>query len=311
MTRPPLPAGTPSHRATGDASTPAHQITLAASMRSPFATTPAASIASIGVSSSTSTPIRSSERRANAASFSGKPAQHARPGLDQQDMRGVWVDVAEVAGQGGVGELGECSGHLDAGRPGADQDKGQQPPAYRRVGTRFRLFEGEQQAAADQRRVVDRFEARRQPRPVVMAEIGVLRPGRQHQVIVALGCPKPGLDPACRGIDAGHLVEQYRGVPLMAQHGPDRLGDIGRRQRRGRDLVQQRLEQVVVVAVDHRHVDGRPRQPASGFEPAEAGADNDDARPGARPHASRISRLRRSRGTRSSRHRRTSVAPTT
>ena len=73
LTRPPLPAGTPSHRATGEASTPAHQMTFAASMRLPFATTPSLSIASIGVSSSTSTPIRSSERRAKTASFSGKP----------------------------------------------------------------------------------------------------------------------------------------------------------------------------------------------------------------------------------------------
>jgi len=39
----------------------------------------------------------------------------------------------------------------------ADQDKRQQGSAYRRVCNGFRLFEGEQQAAAD---VVDRFEIR-------------------------------------------------------------------------------------------------------------------------------------------------------
>jgi len=39
----------------------------------------------------------------------------------------------------------------------ADQDKRQQGAAYRRVCSGFRLFEGEQQTAAD---VVDRFEIR-------------------------------------------------------------------------------------------------------------------------------------------------------
>jgi hypothetical protein len=57
-------------------------------------------------------------------------------------VRCLRVDVAEVAGQCRVREFGERSGHLHAGRPGADQDKGQQALAYRRVRHGFRLFEG-------------------------------------------------------------------------------------------------------------------------------------------------------------------------
>ena len=30
------------------------------------------------------------------------------------------------------------------------------------------------------------------------------------------------------GVDPDNLVEQYRGIALTPQHGPDRLGDIGR-----------------------------------------------------------------------------------
>ena len=56
--------------------------------------------------------------------------------------------------------------------------------------------------------------------------------------------------------DTDHLVEEHCGVLLMPQDDPDRLGDIGRRQYGGRDLVQERLEQVIIVAVDHGDIDG-------------------------------------------------------
>jgi len=146
-----------------------------------------------------------------------------------------------------VRQLGERAGHLDAGRPGADQDKGQQALAYRRVCHGLGLFKGEQYAAADQGCVVDRFEAGRQCRPVIVAEIGVLRSGRQDQIAVALGCPKTGLDSPRCGVAPAHLVEQYRGVLLVAHPDPDRFGNIGRRQWGGRDLVKERLEEVIIV----------------------------------------------------------------
>jgi hypothetical protein len=155
-----------------------------------------------------------------------------------------------------MGEFGERSGHLDAGRPGTDQHKGKEALAYCRVRHGLGLFEGEQHAAADQGGVIDRFEAGRQSPPVTVAEIGVLRPARQDQIIVALGCPKACLDPPRYRVDPDHLVEQYRGVLLVAQHHPNRFGNIGWRQCRGRDLVKERLEEVVIVAVDHRDVDG-------------------------------------------------------
>jgi len=47
-----------------------------------------------------------------------------------------------------------------------------------------------------------------------------------------------GLDDLRRWIDAGYLVEQYRRVALAAEDRADRFCDIGRRQRRGRDLIQ-------------------------------------------------------------------------
>ena len=68
--------------------------------------------------------------------------------------------------------------------------------------------------------------------------------------------------PPRRDVDAGHLAEKHLDVLLARQHAADRLGDIGRRQRRGRHLIEQRHEQVVVVAVDDRDVDLGLAEPA-------------------------------------------------
>ena len=94
--------------------------------------------------------------------------------------------MAKVARQGRVGKLCERSRHLDTRRPGADQYKGQEALAHHQVGHTFGFFEGEQQVPPYQRRIVDRLEAGRQSRPIVVAVIGILGAGCQHQVFVAL-----------------------------------------------------------------------------------------------------------------------------
>ena len=53
--------------------------------------------------------------------------------------------------------------------------------------------------------------------------------------------------------------------------------DLSLGQDPGRDLVQQRLEQVVVVPVDQGDIDGRHRQRLRGEEAAEAAPDDDDS----------------------------------
>ena len=56
----------------------------------------------------------------------------------------------------------------------------------------------------------------------------------------------------------------------------DRRRDVAGVQRRGGDLVEQRLEEVVVAAVDERDAHGRARSARAAAEPAEAAADDHD-----------------------------------
>ena len=203
--------------------------------------------------------------------------QHARSGLDQDDARRARIDAAEIHGQRLARDLGDGARHLDAGRAAADDDEGQEAALLGLIGRKLGLLEREQNAAPDARRVFDALEAGRELRPLVVAEIGVRRAGRDDQIVIRqvdrlraqeLG----GL------IDAGHVGHQHGRIGLAAQDVADRPGDVGRRERRGRDLIEQRLEAMVVLPVDDDHVDRRAPQRLGGFQAAEAGPDDDDRR---------------------------------
>ena len=62
-------------------------------------------------------------------------------------------------------------------------------------------------------------------------------------------------------------------------------------QRRGRDLIEERLEQVVIAAIEQRDAHRRVGQRARAVEPAESAADDDDVGPIAvESHATFITR---------------------
>ncbi len=85
-------------------------------------------------------------------------------------------------------------------------------------------------------------------------------------------------------VDALHLREDDLDVFLVAEDFAQRPGDVGGREAGRGHLIEQRLEEVVVAAVDERHVHLLALELLDGFQPAEAAADDDDARAaGARP----------------------------
>ena len=84
--------------------------------------------------------------------------------------------------------------------------------------------------------------------PLVMTEIGVPRAGRDDQIVVG-NAPLPDQHIARLGINGGHAAEQDGGVALAPQDAADRLRDVRRREARRRDLIEQRLEQMVVAPI--------------------------------------------------------------
>ena len=74
--------------------------------------------------------------RAFADKFGRVRAEHAVAGFDEKDLRVGRIDVAKFVLQAVAGDLGHGAGHLDAGRPAADDHEREQHAAA--LGDRFR-----------------------------------------------------------------------------------------------------------------------------------------------------------------------------
>ena len=191
-----------------------------------------------------------------------------------------------------MGELADLAGHLDAGRAGADDDERQPRRAPLRVGLELGGLESLEDPSAYLERAVERLDLERERAPLVVSEVGIAGPAGDHQEVVG---DRPAL---CRGsrarrklaplqVEAFDLAHQHRHIAPAAEDLAQRGGDLARRQRAGRHLVAQRLEQVVVVTVDQRHIGVEASQPLDGEHPAEAAADHDHVRAPRRPLRSR------------------------
>ena len=212
----------------------------------------------------------------------GEAGEDARARLDQDDTDTTGVDSAEIAAQRVMRQFGDGAGELDAGRPRSDDHEGEPLRAPLRIDLPFRLLEGREDAAPDARRILQRLHARRIGLPFVMAEIGMAGAGREDQRVEADRPFALQQHLPVRPVDAGNRAEQRGDVLVAAQQEADRPGDLRGRQRSRRDLIEQRLEQMMIALVDHGDPDWRASEVARGFEPAEAGADDDDVmlRPG-------------------------------
>ena len=281
MTRPARSSGTPSAAASGLGRTPAPHSTVPASSVSPPTRTPDASI------DSTLTPVRTSTPRSSSC---------ARARSDSGGSNGVRIRSAiststtrTALRSSRLKSTARMSRDRSAIAPASSTPVGPPPTTTnvsrrcrsRGIGRALRAFQRRQHALADLQRVVEILEPGRERRPLVVAEIAGARARRHHQVVV--GKRRAVVEPhGARGdVDARHLGEQHGDVALAVQRRADRIRDVRRRQPRHRHLVQQRLEQVVVQAIDHRHLDGaavvRRTERLGRRQPAEPGADDDHA----------------------------------
>ena len=125
---------------------------------------------------------------------------------------------------------------------------------------------------------VDALQPRRELGPFVMTEIGMRRPRRHDQVVVR-DRPVRQDDRLPRHVDARGLGQHHLDVLLPAQDAADRRGDVARVQRRRRDLVQQGLKQVMILAVDQDHPHRRAPQHPCGVQAAEPASHDHHRRP--------------------------------
>ena len=80
-----------------------------------------------------------------------------------------------------------------------------------------------------------------------------------------------------RDIEVHHLSEQYGRILMRTQYSPQRRRDFPGRQRAGRCLIEQRLKEVKIAAVDQRNLHRCMAQRFSRIQTAESSADDDDS----------------------------------
>ena len=120
-----------------------------------------------------------------------------------------------------------------------------------------------------------------------MTEIRVARARGDDEKIIMQLAPVVAPDDSRVGDDLARLGEQDFGVPLRVQQPADRRRDVGRRERRRRDLIQQRLEDVMIRPIDHRDVYGGIAQGACGVQSTKSATDDDNL---GQAHARQITR---------------------
>ncbi len=119
--------------------------------------------------------------------------------------------------------------------------------------------------------------------PLGMAEVGVARTGGDDEGVVrelaAVAAVRESAeeDPPALEVEPVDLGEHDARVPLVLDDRPQRVRDLGRRERAGGDLVGERLEEGVVLPVDERDRNRRAPEVADGLEPSESTSDDDDS----------------------------------
>ena len=116
-----------------------------------------------------------------------------------------------------------------------------------------------------------------------MAKIAMRRARREYEMIVT-DLAAIDRDRAPRCVDARHRSPQHANGVAVAKQSADRKGDVAGREAGRRDLIEERLEQVIVVAIDQCDVDRLILQVARASQAAEPGADDYDVRTFARQH---------------------------
>ncbi len=201
--------------------------------------------------------------------------QHPVGHLHQEHPDVVGLDTSIVAGQDLPAQLADCARGLDARRPTADHDEGHQATTLFLVFAALCGFEREQHALADSDRVAEILHAVREAGPVPFAaEVVGLRAHRDHQRVVGQRSAVSEQETSPIQVDPLRLGEDDAGVLLFGEHRANGRRDRARRETGGRHLIEQRLEEVMILPIDHREFDVGPRELPRRLQTAETTPDD-------------------------------------
>ena len=174
-------------------------------------------------------------------------------------------------------ELGQRAGALHSGRAAADDDDVERTVLGQRL-VLVRGFPSREDVLLEAHRIGERVHRERVLGGTGGSEEVDLGAEREHEVVVGQRRHLGELDLALVQVDPGDGVQVDTDVRLLVEEVAQRMSDRRPLEQGGRDLVEERLEGVVVVLVDQHDVDVGLLQRLRGAEPGEASAEDQDAR---------------------------------
>ena len=173
-----------------------------------------------------------------------------------------------------AGDFRERTGQLHAGGACPDDEEREPFHLLGRIGRSLGALERRENARPDAKGVLQRLQAGRVWRPLIVTEVRMRASRRDDQEVVGTG-DSIDVDGLALDVYPPRLAEEHGRVALAAQNVPQRGGDGGRGEACGRHLVEQRLKRMVIVAIDQQDVHRCGAEGVRGGEPAEAAADDD------------------------------------
>src|SRR4030095_12737408 len=184
------------------------------------------------------------------------------------------VASPKVAPQGVATHFSDSACKLYTCRSRANDDEGQQSPMAGRVTFKLCRLEGAQYAPANFRGLRQALESRSVCFPFLVTEVGMGRTTSEYQIVIAELANVSG-NFTCRDVDCARRTLQHPHIPTRGEDAADGCGDVSRAQSRGRDLVQERVKQVMVLPVQTRDFDAiAVSKRLGGVQADEAGSDD-------------------------------------
>jgi len=143
-------------------------------------------------------------------------------------------------------------GQFDAGRAAAHDDEIEQGLQFM-GGSLYRILKGFQDAVAQGHRIGNGFHRKRMGLdPAVAKKVGGAAKGDDKPVIVKIAYA--GVNDLFIGVDPLHFGDMDFHIFCVLKYFPQRKGDAGRFEPCRGNLVHERLELVVIVAIDEKYV---------------------------------------------------------
>ena len=192
----------------------------------------------------------------------GERHQHAWGAIQKKDPRLGGIDRAEVMLERFAGDFAERAREFYPCWAGANHHECQPGPPLVYIGCALGGFERVQNLVPDGRGFFHALQAGREDAPLIVAEIEALRSGCDNQRVVVERRAVVKDHFACPRIQVRDIAQQDARIFLPAENTAQRCTHIAGREGARGHLIEQRLEEMKVAAVEKGDLDRRlPQRP--------------------------------------------------